>query len=210
MSEVNENTTNAFQHFKNIFKMLFKKQFKDSLKELWLFIKDVCIWLKKLYDKYLKGQYITVKGKRIPRTVVAILAVFVLYLISPMSCIFSSDPLPEPAPATETQITYDKDGLKVYDMRKCDQAVCGIMEYRGEQDIERLNIIVTFYDPTGHIVAKNGKEWLQLTPNSGNEFTIPSKDEFGYFKSKVLINATDEELEEQTVEIEQKPEETEE
>ena len=202
MSEINDNIetpTNAFEHFKNIFKMLRLKQYKDSIREVWAFIKAVFILLKRLYVKYLKGQYVVVKGKRIPRTALAILCVFLLYLISPMSCVFDTS-----SEAEETEVaqadpnTYNKDGLKVYEMRKCDIAACGILEYRGQQDIEKLRISVTFFNPAGQPIYEGSAEALQLAPNSRMEFTIPCDEDFGYFKLKdVEINPTDEPQEDQ-------------
>ena len=95
MTENTENQPTIFEHFKNIFTFLFKKQYKDSFNELIAFIKAVCVKLKELYVKYLKGQYVEIKGKRIPRTAIAILCVVLLYLISPMSCLFNGEPQPQ-------------------------------------------------------------------------------------------------------------------
>ena len=173
--------------------MLFKKQFKASLNELLAFIKAVYSLIKRLYDHHLKGQYVVIKGRQIPRTVLAVLCVFFLYLISPMSFLFNSSVREDSEIANTDSNAYEKDGLKVYELRKCDMAACGILEYRGEQDIEKLRITLIFYNPAGQPVYEGNAETFQLVPNSRMEFSIPCTEDFGYFKLKgVYINPPDE------------------
>ncbi|MBQ9271689.1 MAG: hypothetical protein IJ218_05450 [Alphaproteobacteria bacterium] len=194
MNKLNENTeniTSALEHFKNIFKMLFKKQYSASFRSLSEFLKALFLKLKMLYLIHLKGQYVEIKGKRIPKTLLAVLAVIFLYLISPMSFLFSNNTQID-TQKTENNV-YNKDGIRIHSMRKCDFAACGVLEYRGTQDLEKVRITVTFYNQAGQPTYEGNAETLQLAPNSRMEFTIPCDEDFGYFKLKeVYINPTDE------------------
>jgi hypothetical protein len=94
---------------------------------------------KMLYNKHLKGKYITVKGKQIPMTLVAIVAVLGLYIITP-SC-GSDEKVEKPAVSSVAKKevnTYDKDGLKIHDMRKCEQAACGLLENTSNKKVKKI------------------------------------------------------------------------
>ncbi len=191
MNENMEHSTAALEHFKNAFKLLIKKQYSASFHALLDFLKSLFLKLKMLYLTRLKGQYIEIKGKRISKTLLVILAVIFLYLISPMSFLFSNNTQID-TQKTENNV-YNKDGIKIHSMHKCDFAACGILEYRGTQDLEKVRITVTFYNQTGQPTYEGNAETLQLAPNSRMEFTIPCDEDFGYFKLKeVYINSTDE------------------
>lgn len=161
------------------------------LKQTWKFLQKSYTFMKNAYIKYLKGQYIEIKGKRIPRTAIAILCVILLYLIIPFSCSSDSDKS-SPNTDSETAQVYEKGGIKVYNIRKCDNAACGVLEYRGEEDIEKIRLTVGFFDQTGQEIYEGYAETQQLAPNVRINFTIPSKIEFAYSKLKnVELNPED-------------------
>ena len=191
MTESKEIQKPAFEHFKNIFKMLSQKQYKESLNELVAFLKAVCASLKEFYVKYLKGQHVVVKGKRIPRTAIAILCVLILYLISPMSCLFSGEPAEEEG---ETDIVfYDKNNIKISNLKKCDIAACGELEYTGKEEIDVVRIIISFFTKSGEKIHDSYVDAPKLEPDTRVEFSVPAEKKFGYFKvSDVQINPTEE------------------
>lgn len=158
------------------------------LHKSWKILKRLYTLLKDAYIKYLKGQYFVVRGKRIPRTIAAVLCLLILYFIIPFSCSLNHDDS-DNGTANEVAQVYEKDGIKVYDVRKCDNAVCGILEYRGEEDIEKIRITVGFFDQTGQEIYEGYAETQQLAPNVRINFSIPSEEEFAYPKLKnVEIN----------------------
>ncbi|MBR3501563.1 MAG: FxLYD domain-containing protein [Alphaproteobacteria bacterium] len=154
---------------------------------------------KALYDKHLKGKYVEVRGKKIPLTAVVVAGVFLFfYIIWP-----SSEPVkPAPAPKAEvTQIapkaetpkadenTYDKDGLKISELSKCEQGVCGKVENSGENTFKSVVISISFFDDKGELIYEGGVEAADVAPNTKMNLNIPTEGEFATFKLKE-VNAT--------------------
>lgn len=196
MTENTENQPTIFEHFKNIFSLLFKKQYKDSFNELIAFIKAVCVKLKALYDEHLKGQYVEFNGKRIPRTVIAILCVVLLYLISPMSCLFNGEPQPQKNAPTAEVVNYDQNGVKI-SMEQCGKKViCGDFKFGDNEDIEKLRIVLTLFSKNGdeldRIQFNLDEENIGAPLSAGSKFEdieFPVDKSFGYFRiSDVQIN----------------------
>jgi len=149
---------------------------------------------KALYDKHLKGKYVEVKGKKIPLTAIVVAGVFLFfYIIWP-----SSEPV-KPAPTPKATITrevskaespkadentYDKEGLKVYELSKCEQAVCGKVENSGENTFKSVVISVSFFDDKGELIYEGGVEATDVAPNSRMNLNIPTEGEFATFKLK--------------------------
>ena len=192
MTENNETQQTIFDHFKNIFVFLFKKQYNESFKELVAFLKEVCIKLKELYIKYLKGQYVEIKGRRVPRTAIAILCVVLLYLISPMSCLFNGEPAEQVSTKTADTIAYNKDNIKIVNLHKCHMAACGELEYDGDDEIDNVRIIVGFFAKNHEKIHDSYVDAQQLAPNTRLEFTVPAEEKFAYYKLvDVQINPED-------------------
>lgn len=181
IEDIAEKGQNAWNSFKKIFSLLKERKFLAALKESFGF-------LMLLYKKYLKGQYITVKGKRIPRTLVACLAVFFVY-VTLSGGNDNADSKKSPTEAAEVKKdtnTYDKNGLKIYDLRKCEtenqSGACGMMENYGENNFERIKIDLTFFTADGRAVYKGGVEATDMEAHTRTEITIPCSEEFAYFK----------------------------
>jgi hypothetical protein len=137
---------------------------------------------KMLYNKHLKGKYITVKGKQIPMTLVAIVAVLGLYIITP-SC-GSEEKVEKPAVSSVAKKevnTYDKDGLKIHDMRKCEQAACGLLENTSNKKVKKMLIPVNFHNESGEVVYEGGVEAKDIEPMTRMKLNIPSEVPFAYF-----------------------------
>lgn len=140
---------------------------------------------KTLYQKFLKGKSVEIKGKKIPLT-------FILCVVAGLYAVFPSSNKTDTTNQTqETEKTdpnsYSKDGVKVYNMRKCDNAVCGILENENTTPINRILISLTYHDQTGAVVYEGGAEITDITERSRMQMTIPSEVEFAYFK---LIDVT--------------------
>ena len=195
MTENNELRQAPFEHFKNIFVFLFKKQYKDSFNELLAFLKDIYSMLKEFYLKHLKGQYVVIKGRQVPRTAIAILCLVLLYLISPMSCLFNGSPdmsAGQVSSKAAESIDYYKDNIKITNMHKCGMAACGELEYDGEDEIEIVRIIVGFYTKNHEKIHDSYVDAPQLASGTRVEFTVPAEEKFAYYKLvDVQINPAD-------------------
>lgn len=145
-------------------------------------LKEVYNLFKTLYNTHLKGKYVTVKGRKIPLTAVVIAAIFALYVLYPSSDQPRELPLAEEAEVQKEMNNYAKDGVKVYDLRKCDNAVCGYLENVEETPIKNISIEITFHDQSGVVVYRGGVEASDVKPMTRNKLTIPSEVPFAYFK----------------------------
>lgn len=177
MSDVNEST---LTYLKNAFSLLKQKQYGAALRELTYF-------LKAGYENHIKGKYVEVKGKKIPMIAVIIAVFLVFYALLP-----SSNPKGELELSEKANVatnTYDKNGIRVYDMRKCNYAACGVLENATDNNYERIRIKVIFHNQTGQAVFKGTADVSQIGPRTRIEFDIPCSEEFAYFKLKdVVVN----------------------
>lgn len=177
MSDINEilpTATTVMESTKRIIALAKDKQYKDMTKEV--------INLGRVtYANHLKGKYVTVKGKQIPMTLVVIVAVLGLYILSP-SC--GSDTVEKPAVTTMAKNevnTYNQDGLKIHDMRKCDQAACGLLENTSNSKVAKMIIPVNFHNEAGEVIYEGGVEASDIEPMTRMKLTVPSEVPFAYF-----------------------------
>lgn len=180
-----ETAKTTMDYAKNVLTLLKQGKYLRACRELFGFFKSV-------YVLHIKGKYIEVKGKKIPMTAVVIAVAAVLYFMVPNSRMSGELALSEKADIAPN--TYDKNGIRVYDMRKCNYAACGYLENATDKDYERIRITVIFHNQTGQAVFKGTADALQVAPRTRVEFDIPCSEEFAYFKLKnVVINPTSDE-----------------
>lgn len=183
IKEVAQNTKTVWESFKKVCILLKDGKFFAAFRESFGF-------LKLIYKNYLKNKYITVKGKQIPRTLAAIIALFLVYLAFP-SCEQKTSTEPsinEVADTKKETNTYDKNGLKVYELRKCEEegsaGVCGLIENYGENNFLHVKVTLTFYSAEGHIAYEGGVEASDVESHTRSKINVPCPEEFAYFKLK--------------------------
>lgn len=203
MTENTETQPTIFEHFKNIFTFLFKKQYQDSFNEFLAFARAIYEKSKDIYVKYIKGQYIVIQGKRVPRVAIVILCVSLLYLISPMSCLFSGTPQPKKSVEELSDVVvYQQNGLKL-SMKKCGKKmICGDLQYDGEQEIDVIRVNIRLFSKKGTELAPMSFDLNEenlgspMVQNSNFEkIEFPVEQYFGFFKIDVQIDPEDEENE---------------
>ena len=183
INDITETTKTVWESFKKIFYLLKERKLFAALKESFGF-------LRLIYVNHLKGKYITVKGKKIPRTLVAIVALFLIYSAFP-SCQQApsgSQDIAEAANVKKDSNTYDENGLRVYELRKCEteesSGACGLLEDYGENNFSRVTITLAFYSGDGRIVYEGGVEASDVEAHTRSKINIPCPEEFAYFKLK--------------------------
>lgn len=153
-------------------------------------VKEIFVLLIAVYKKYIKGKYVSVKGKKVP-----LIAVILVVLAGGWAAIPSDNtaavedkaPVAEEAKKAEDvkekedANTYDKDGVKVYGLVKCENAICGYLENDSENDISRILISVTFNDKSGAVIYEGGAEATAMVAKSRSRFQIPADGEFYSF-----------------------------
>lgn len=155
------------------------------------FFKKCFSLLWQLYSKYIKGKFITVKGKKIPLTAV-IIVLFGLYVVFPSSndeqATSATNTTENDGFTEQTQDsveqqanTYDKDGLKIYNFERCDQGICGLMENSSDKTIDRVIISVTFDDRQHNVLAEGDIDARNVKPMTRTKLNIPSEAEFYSF-----------------------------
>ncbi|MBO6280960.1 MAG: hypothetical protein J6N49_00365 [Alphaproteobacteria bacterium] len=171
----------ALQSVQNTINYAKNKQTKEAAKEVY----SLC---KNLYIKYLKGQYVEVKGKKIPRTAIFITAVVLLFLILPGGSDNERALPPASASSQEkaAQVSnlYDKDGIKVYDLVKCEQAACGLLENGTQKSFEKITINMDFHDAKGNVIYSGGIDASEVGAMSRIKIKIPCEIDFSYFELK--------------------------
>lgn len=177
MSEEIIEGKSALQSIKDAVSCAKDKQYKKALKEIYYLFKN-------LYIKYLKDQYIEFKGKRIPRTAVFVAVVLLLFLILPGGNNQKVLPISNAEKAAQTNNLYDKDGIKIYDLVKCDQAACGFLENGTQKSFEKITVFLDFHDARGNVVYEGGINASEIGAMSRIKIKIPSEVEFSYFELK--------------------------
>ena len=179
LTEITETGKTALSSFKNIFLYLKQRKFWSAFKEVFVFGKLV-------YKNNIKGKYITVKGRRIPVIVPIIVAVIALFYIYPSEPENTSE---------ETAITqddvkeyvYDKNGVRIYDLRKCNNSVCGTIENYGDNFYDHISVIVTFHAPTGEVIYEGGVDAKDVKAKTRIKIEIPTPEPFAYAKFKEAL-----------------------
>ena len=151
-----EDTWNSL---KKVFSLLKERKFFAAFKESFSF-------LKFFYKEYMKGQYFIIWPSGNSKT--------------------DNNQTTEIAETKNDTNTYDKNGLKVYDLRKCETedkiGACGILENYGENNFAHIKIVLTFFKADGTAVYKGGVEATNMEAHTRTEITIPCSEKFAYFK----------------------------
>ena len=177
---------------KNIAKNVDKQKVLSMFKLLkerryFAFLKASLVMLWVLYSNYLKGRFVTIKGKKIPLTAIILVALG-LYVVLPTSEEKNkeqTEQLPELTVPDEN--SYDKDGLKIYGFERCSQAICGLMENNSDNTLGRVIISVTFNDRQNNVLAEGAIEANNVAPGYKAKLNIPSDADFYTFK---LVDVT--------------------
>lgn len=184
IEELAEKTKTVWQSFKKIFSLLKERKWFAAFKESFSFLRII-------YVNHLKGKYFVIKGVKTPRTLIAVPALAVAYLFFAPSAetpLSGEQSIAEAENVKKASNTYDKDGIKVYDMHKCEDelksAACGTLENYGENNFEKVSILVTFYAPEGTAIYEGGAVAKEVEARTRMKFTIPCPDEFSYFQLK--------------------------
>lgn len=183
IQEIAEKGKTVWDSCKKVFVLLKERKWFGALKESFVF-------LKLIYINHLKGKYIIVKGKKIPRTLVAVLALFIIYIALPSQeeRLTGELPLSEAANIKNDSNIFDKNGLKVYDLRKCESeesiGVCGFIENHGNKNFAKVTVTINFHGPDGTIVYEGGVEATDVEAHTRMKMNAPCTEEFAYFKLK--------------------------
>ncbi len=174
-----EAAENIWECCKNILACLRRKEFLASLG-------GVYHLLKLLYAKYLKGKYVNIKDRQVPLTAIILIAFLGLYCFMPTSNQRVTS-VTESAPIENN--TYNKDGIRVYDLKKCNMAACGLIENGTEETQKLIRVKLVFFSPSGEAVAKGVADAVNLAARTREKFEITCPDDFAYFKlDMVQIN----------------------
>lgn len=179
-TQTNETTQSTWEHCKNFCSLLKQKKFWAALREFFNIFKS-------FYLNHLKGKYLNIGGHKIPMT--AILLVVLIGIYYAIHASFGANSASGKSYIADN--TYDKDGLKVYDLKNCsnNMAACGLVENGSEKNYERIRVKLVFYDRPGKPIAVGIADALEMAPRTRVQFQIPCEDEFAYFKlDDVLIN----------------------
>lgn len=181
VKEIAENLNK--EEVKSMFQLLKEKKY-------FAFLKAFLIALWGLYGKYLKGKYVTVKGKKVPLTAI-IVAVIGFWAVLPSSseekAVVTEEPKKEAFVEQEQKAveadanSYDKDGLKIYGFEKCEQAICGMMENSSDKTFGRVIISVTFNDRQKNVVAEGSIDAKDVKPMTRTKLKISSEVDFYSF-----------------------------
>lgn len=187
MSNSNDNTPKTvLQSIKDIFGSLKKRKYLTAIKEFFLIFKNQ-------YLRHLKGKYVEIKVKRIPRTLIALVVLVILMFAWPHNTTSTNEKPSSNNQQTEENVVYNENGIKIYDLRKCDIAACGTLENDTNESYEKITIIINFHDATGKIVYEGGIDVSEMAPLSRIKIKIPSDLDFAYLKlNEVLINPEEE------------------
>ena len=181
VEDVAKKAKTAWESFKKVFVLLKERKFLAAFKESFSF-------LRLIYVNHLKGKYITIKGKKIPRTLLAVIALLMVYMTFP-SCehrLSGEQSISEAAYIKGESNSYDKNGLKIYGLRKCEEegsvGVCGIIENSGNNNFKYVRVTLTFHAADGKTVYEGGIEATDVESHARSKLNIPCSVEFAYFK----------------------------
>jgi len=175
--ETPKSEKSAMQSVKDTIACAKNKQYKEVIKEVYYLFRN-------LYVKYLKGQYIEVRGNKIPRTAVFVVAIILVFCIMPGGNSGKVLPMSAAEKAAQASNLYDKDGIKVYDLVKCEQAACGLLENGTQKSFEKITIHMDFHDARGNVIYEGGIDASEVGAMSRIKIKIPCEVEFAYFELK--------------------------
>jgi len=132
-------------------------------------IKDICT------------KKISINGHLIPLYLLVIIALFIIYAIYPQRNEVTE--LPQQTEQIQDEV-YNANGVRVYNFRKCNQAVCGVIENYGDRNFDNITLLVTFHDASGKIIYEGGVDAPEFKSLSRIKIEIPAKEDFAYVKFK--------------------------
>lgn len=154
-------------------------------------LKEFFVVFYAIYKKHIKGKYIEFKGKKVPMAAVLLVVLAGGFAVAPSG----NENADKPTSAQEQtekkdnsnikekedMNTYNQDGVKVYGLVKCGEAVCGYVENDSDNDISRILISLTFHDKTGAVVYEGGAEATAMVAKSRSRLKITTESDFDYF-----------------------------
>lgn len=154
-------------------------------------LKEFFVVFYVIYKKHIKGKYIEFKGKKVPMAAVLLVVLAGGFAVAPSG----NENADKPTSAQEQteqkdnsnikekedMNTYNQDGVKVYGLVKCGEAVCGYVENDSDNDISRILISLTFHDKTGAVVYEGGAEATAMVAKSRSRLKITTEGDFDYF-----------------------------
>jgi len=185
INEQINNVKTIWNTVKNCFSLIRKKEYPGAIKE-------VFVLLKLLYGKLLKGKYANIHGVKVSYTTITIVAVILGWMVLPdeKNTPKIEDIQEEISQDNNNKNTYDKNGVKVYSLQKCNDgnAVCGLLENGNDNDIAYIGITISFYNNDGDAVYEGKAEADGVKSMSRIKFNIPSAQPFDYFMlSQVIV-----------------------
>jgi hypothetical protein len=180
MSDINEPIEEAkstLDYCKSVVSLLKERKFFAAIRETFGLFKAG-------YVNHLKGKYVEVKGHKIPMTGILVVALLILY------CLFSG-PAGDPTSgkAWIADNIYDRDGLRISGIKKCDSSACGTIENNSERKFNHIRVHLVFRNQAGQDIAEGTANALKVAPGSSATFEIPCEEDFAYaILDDVLIN----------------------
>lgn len=152
--------------------------------KIFSFTKESFLSLFRLYKNNIKGKSVSLFGIKIPLIIIILAVLGGYYVCTPNEQNKISEKPDTQKVLTEKQLpnTYDKDGVKVYDLKRCDKGVCGLLENSGNKPVKRVIISVIFTDNSGNVLAEGGIDTNNVEPMSRSHITIPTDVDFDVFK----------------------------
>lgn len=179
-----EDAESVISGVKTLGTLMKEKKYFRALKEFFVVFYTI-------YKKHIKGKYIEFKGKKVPMAAVLLVVLAGGFAVAP-SGNENADKQTSAQEQTEQKDnsnikekedmnTYNQDGVKVYGLVKCDEAVCGYVENDSDNDISRILISLTFHDKTGAVVYEGGAEATAMVAKSRSRLKITTEGDFDYF-----------------------------
>ncbi|MBP5352489.1 MAG: hypothetical protein J6Y91_01825 [Alphaproteobacteria bacterium] len=174
IKEVKDVSVTIFQDSKNIAAALKEKDWKGALKATGGLLKDV-------YVNHIKGKTIEIGEKKIPLIAIIILVLLALFSTSlPFLAKTATEPVVEQV--ADSDLNYDQNGIRIYGLEKCEEAVCGHLENYGQQPMAEVVIAVTFYADDDIPVCNSKAVANNLAPTVKADFVVPCTIDFATFK----------------------------
>lgn len=179
-----EDAESVINDVKTLETLIKEKKYFRALKEFFVVFYAI-------YKKHIKGKYIEFKGKKVPMAAVLLVVLAGGFAVAP-----SGNESTDKTTAAQEQIeqksdsdvkekedknTYNQDGVKVYGLIKCGEAVCGYVENDSDNDISRILISLTFHDKTGAVIYEGGAEATAMVAKSRSRLKISTEGDFDYF-----------------------------
>lgn len=179
-----EDAESVISGVKTLGTLIKEKKYFRALKEFFVIFYAI-------YKKHIKGKYIEFKGKKVPMAAVLLVVLAGGFAVAPSG----NENADKPTSAQEQteqkdnsnikekedMNTYNQDGVKVYGLVKCGEAVCGYVENDSDNDISRILISLTFHDKTGAVVYEGGAEATAMVAKSRSRLKITTEGDFDYF-----------------------------